>query len=492
MDKYIIKNYLLNIGNSYYKSKDFVKRNAGWNFSVNPTSQFGIGILSGYMIADKIGVTSIYYCDHSEVSFVLGNSERFYYLPPKKSDTEKIGQHGTIVKLYLKKEYEEKINSEYISKLPYLIMTSDDLLRAQYIRNDVLNVNLHYIMTKNIGIPFEGIPVLVKTSNGETNNVISAVEVFDQRNYSDVSDKDVEKLWAEYHYLDGSGNPYKAVIENREQIKDYVLVANTTNITLYSHISLPKKQLKIAEIKLFDYCNFLGNHAGTVYVDGIYVEKASLLSDMSHILGDDIQRNSIINFIGEKRPILSVDRNSIIDFPDLDDEYLELRDKFISEIKNVVENHITLEKFDYNDSQLAMVFDIIVRKFPTIANELLKMFQMDSTNLNNYLDEGLIRNTIHIGDIFAKNNLVFKVCDFRLYKEITRQLILSRLMNEESINVGDDEISICGGIPIESFPHAKPLYHSSAISLCTIVIKADMWGGVNIKNLIWLILYGRL
>lgn len=188
-------------------------------------------------------------------------------------------------------------------------------------------------MTKNIGIPFEGIPVWVKTSNGETNNVISAVEVFDQRNYSDVSDKGVEKLWAEYHYLDGSGNPYKAVIENREQIKDYVLVANTTNITLYSHISLPKKQLKIAEIKLFDYCNFLGNHEGTVYVDGIYVEKASLLSDMLHILGDDIQRNSIINFIGEKRPILSVDRNTIIDFPDLDDEYLELRDKFISEIK---------------------------------------------------------------------------------------------------------------------------------------------------------------
>lgn len=500
MDKYIIKNYLLNIGNSYYKSKDFLKRNAGWNFSVNPTSQFGIGILSGYMIADKIGVTSIYYCDHSEVSFVLGNSERFYYLPPKRSDTEKIGQHGTIIKSYLKKEYEQKINTKDISKLPYLIMTSNNQLREQYESREVLNTNLQYILAKKIGIPFEGIPVTVKASNDEIKDIISAVEIFDHRNYLDVSNEDIEKLWSEYFYLDGSGNPYKKLVENREEIEDYVLVTNSTNMTLYSHIALPKIDSKITEIKLFDFCHFLGNHEGSVYVDGIYVEKTRQFSDISDALGDDIQRSSIINFIGKKRPVLSVDRNSVIDYPDLADEYLELRDKFISEIKCVIENHIAQGKLKDNDSQLAMIFDIVIRKFPTIANELFKMLQMDSINLDNYEDEGLKRNTLHISDVFSEKNILFKDCDFRVYKEITRQLILARLMNAESIDVRDDEVSICGGMPVGSFPYAKYLYHSNEISLHTVVIKADKWEGkykeYDVVNSLWPIvspqLYGKL
>lgn len=496
MDKYIIKNYLLNIGNSYYKSKDFMKRNAGWNFSVNPTSQFGIGILSGYMIADKIGVTSIYYCNHSEVSFVLGNSERFYYLPPKRSDTEKIGQHGTVVKLYLKKEYEEKVNAEYINKLPYLLMTSDDDLRSEYVSRDILNGNLQYILAKKIGIPFEGMPILVKTSNDETKNIISAVDVFDHRNYPDILDEDVEKLWAKYHYLDGSDNPYKAVVENREQIKDYVIVVNTQNMILYSHIALPKKQSDITEIKIFDYCYFIGNNEGSIYVDGIYVQKPFQYLELSHFLGEDIEESAIINYIGEKRPFLSVDRNSIIEFPDFSDEYLELRDKFISEIKNVIENHIRIEKIEYNAPQLVMVFDVVVREFPTIANELFKMLQNDSINLDSYVDEGLKQNTIHISDIFSKKNLVFRACDFRVYKEITRQLILSRFMNAKSIDVNDDEISICGGIPIENFPYAKYLHYSDEISLHTMVIKADKWEGeykeFDMVNSLWPIVSPQL
>ena len=80
MNKYIIDNFLLHIGNSYYKSKEFYRKNTEWGFEVNPTSQFGIGILSCYMLADKIGITTIHY-EHNEISsFILeGINEHFYY-----------------------------------------------------------------------------------------------------------------------------------------------------------------------------------------------------------------------------------------------------------------------------------------------------------------------------------------------------------------------------------------------------------------------------
>lgn len=52
MDKYIIKNYLAVAGRSYYLSKDFEKI----GLRMDPISKFGIGILSCFMVADRIEI----------------------------------------------------------------------------------------------------------------------------------------------------------------------------------------------------------------------------------------------------------------------------------------------------------------------------------------------------------------------------------------------------------------------------------------------------
>ena len=56
MTKEIIENYLLKIGNSYYKSSEFYKKQAQWGGTFAPTSQFGIGILSCFMLGNKIEI----------------------------------------------------------------------------------------------------------------------------------------------------------------------------------------------------------------------------------------------------------------------------------------------------------------------------------------------------------------------------------------------------------------------------------------------------
>jgi len=52
MDEYIIRNYLAVAGKSYYRSLDFERQ----GLKMDPISKFGIGILSCFVVADKIEI----------------------------------------------------------------------------------------------------------------------------------------------------------------------------------------------------------------------------------------------------------------------------------------------------------------------------------------------------------------------------------------------------------------------------------------------------
>ena len=56
MDQYVIDKYYTNIGYSFYKSSDFYDLRSKTNTNFTPTSRFGIGILSCFMIADTMEV----------------------------------------------------------------------------------------------------------------------------------------------------------------------------------------------------------------------------------------------------------------------------------------------------------------------------------------------------------------------------------------------------------------------------------------------------
>lgn len=65
MDQYIIDNYYSKIGSSFYKSTDFYNLLSESNANFTPTSRFGIGILSCFMVADTLVVdTKRVYAEH--------------------------------------------------------------------------------------------------------------------------------------------------------------------------------------------------------------------------------------------------------------------------------------------------------------------------------------------------------------------------------------------------------------------------------------------
>lgn len=102
MDQYIIDNYYSRIGSSFYKSSDFYTLQAETNANFVPTSRFGIGILSSFMVADTILVdTRKLYGPHKSsdaISLIIEGQDSIFWVKDGKRETP-----GTETKLILRK-----------------------------------------------------------------------------------------------------------------------------------------------------------------------------------------------------------------------------------------------------------------------------------------------------------------------------------------------------------------------------------------------------
>jgi len=477
MNRYIIDNFLLQIGNSYYKSKDFNRKNTEWGFEVNPTSQFGIGILSCYMLADKIGITTVY-CENNETnSFILeGINEHFYYINAPEFDTERIGKHGTIVKLYLKDKF-SSLNSQYIEKLPILIGKAQSISTKEYVDENTLKCNLRYILSAHICVVNQLIPVNVQCDNNQLYPAIQSNSILNLENYPTISKADLEHFWADVHFFSGEPNPYLEVIERLDLIENYNINVRTENVELYSHISLPKKGMDKDNPYYYYMFHFVGQKEGSILVDGISVDTTSSSNDgIEDILGYDLLRHAIINFVGKERPLLSVDRKSCVSMPSITDELEQLKTKFIEQLTNIICDHVKTEEIDVNDNLVSTILNIVVTLFPSLAYKIFT--QLCETSLSeapipSYLD---LNAKATIKALISSANFALTDVDFRKYEEVYRRILLGKLLDVKTIEVVEDNLTVQGAnyqeLPIERFR----AYENEA-SLSSVVIKADKWEG---------------
>ena len=170
----IIKNYLLRIGNSYYKSDEFRRKNAHWGDAVAPVSEFGIGLLSCYMIADRIDVITRHYtavAGEKPIWISMTDDDDFGY--QRETDwfqENELGDHGTIVKLYLKEKF-LPMATGYIPEEPrdavFLLDRFDsdennNLSREAKVFLDAFENSLYHRVQQFVHIPEDGIPVYVR------------------------------------------------------------------------------------------------------------------------------------------------------------------------------------------------------------------------------------------------------------------------------------------------------------------------------------------
>lgn len=102
MDQYIIDNYYSKVGSSFYKSTDFYILKSESNADFTPTSRFGIGILSCFMVSDTLIVdTKRVYAPHKSIealNVTVEGQESIFWIKEGKREIP-----GTTTKLILRK-----------------------------------------------------------------------------------------------------------------------------------------------------------------------------------------------------------------------------------------------------------------------------------------------------------------------------------------------------------------------------------------------------
>jgi molecular chaperone HtpG len=119
MDQHVIDAYYSKIGSSFYKSSEFFDLKSKSKADFVPTSRFGIGILSCFMVADTLVVdTRKVYAPHSSsepISLTIEGQESIFWTRPGSRDTP-----GTTTKLVLRKSanpWERMTEEEFIKSV---------------------------------------------------------------------------------------------------------------------------------------------------------------------------------------------------------------------------------------------------------------------------------------------------------------------------------------------------------------------------------------
>ncbi len=149
MNKEIIEKYYSKIGSSFYKSRDFYELKAKSDLNFTPVSEFGIGILSCFMIADTIEVETKrlkeqFDYDRPLKLIIEGHDSIFTIL---KSDKK---VPGTATKLLLREKnpWKKMTETQFIHSVqnvfpnpPFTVNIETDKEKISYTQNDFKNLN---------------------------------------------------------------------------------------------------------------------------------------------------------------------------------------------------------------------------------------------------------------------------------------------------------------------------------------------------------------
>lgn len=123
MDQAIIDSYYSKVGSSFYKSAEFFDLKSQSNAQFSPTSRFGIGILSCFMVADTLEVdTRRVYGPHKSsepINLTIEGQESIFWIKPGQREIP-----GTSTKLFLRKNknpWDRMDESKVINSVEHVI-----------------------------------------------------------------------------------------------------------------------------------------------------------------------------------------------------------------------------------------------------------------------------------------------------------------------------------------------------------------------------------
>ncbi|MBE5815329.1 MAG: hypothetical protein E7320_09035 [Clostridiales bacterium] len=315
MTEYIVKNYLLRIGNSYYHSDDFRRSNAAWKDAVAPISEFGIGLLSCYMIADEIEVITRHYTLGEDKTIRLrmkGSEDYGYFCDATTVQQEQLGDHGTIVKLYLKDKFAAAVTDRlpddpevevWISKNASAIMRiqqGTERFEEQYTKP------LYHRIQRFVCIPDPGIPVVIMGATGENRTLVNMVDLqLDTALAERIMQKEEAIDWP----IDNSSFYWVFKTNYLSATTRYLCSAKDEESNTTAYISLVLPEAGNID-NLWEQSSRWRRHR-SCYINGIFTKYSGFQYD--HLFGNDVFS---YNFAGKNRPLLTVDRGEIRALPE--------------------------------------------------------------------------------------------------------------------------------------------------------------------------------
>jgi hypothetical protein len=402
MDKEIIVNHFLRIGNSYYNSPSFRRQNLNAKERFNPVSRFGIGVLSCFMIGDILDITTQSMIKGKPIRFIVnGPNEHFYYTEPDRRDLDLLAGHGTLVKLFLKSN--EKLNDvypgdkEFFESFYKLNRYSFDYTDRMYF--DLFNILQSYIFYVPTKINFS-----IKTNCG-------LKKLFDvNTQISDIYNPDGEiSFWDLI-----TDNVSKTEIQKLNNYHLHKIEVEHNGIVYYNYLAFPVNQnddisynqIHIVLRKIINPWNVLN--------EGITVDNITVFIDYLCSINCNINffsaRDKIFCFCfdSEQRLELSADRTAIINIPDKLKPDIEILLLKIAEAEiNYIWRHITNTGIPWDSDFASTIWTFYLEfqywNIERIINAILK------SDAKIYVKKlcDMIGNVLSLGEIMKSKKINF-------------------------------------------------------------------------------------
>lgn len=431
MDMNIIQKYLLHIGHTFYSSSEFFQMRADSCNKFYPISQFGVGILSCFMLCDLLEITTKKENTDPICLTMYGKNEYLYFSKPCLEDIERIGKSGTIVKLFLKDNPKDVIsdkmpNKEILNEI--LMFQSAIECDARYVDECGSFLNIHLlplksdskyfkmiaqeklylftILKKYIKICPKNINVIVRCRSKFNNqSALCKKESYFFTNLSeykliDISTSNIKNKYVEKNHERNNifNLLYKDNVERIEVKK------NSKNLQYHNILYFPKDYNKPINSESLLFARIFEIHKAGLLVDGIAVNYNEELDFIKKNNGD-----FTLNFVGELRPKLSVDRMNILNISkEIENEWMKLAyevvEKEISDICQYL-NHIPKHKKQVL-SDIMWNYYFVSRRF--LYPQIIKYLGKHECGINwSELSQHLDGN-ISLSDFIAKKEIAIR------------------------------------------------------------------------------------
>lgn len=262
----------------------------------------------------------------------------------------------------------------------------------------------------------------------------------------------------------------------------------------YYLINLPLPNIPIQEYRLLQFPHTIHSTNNIFLIDGVFVNHSHNQS-YSH-LEQDILLNGMFNFIGQERPQLSVDRNSITEISDgVKELYKKLPSKITNQVADLVKEHSMKYRIDNRSTEYLMIWEYILNEFRGITEEIVNsIISLPDIDLMLPDISTQLKNPISINEFLHTSEIRLYDLDFRILSLTTKLVLLGKLYNAESVKVNDDSTNIMSSNFLSiQYGHEFTHYHQRLIS---IAIKADKWEGIyqdyDIVSNLWPIIPEKL